>query len=1152
MRTNGTPNESAVIASSHRQKKTWLTIVTVLAALIVFGTITALTMPASTMSVSDIATPETAAAETTEEPETPAAEAAAEETPVLLATPETAQGIAAEQAATEAASLPQSAQIPEGYTVQRTVRDEENGFAVTVYAPEGVIPEDATLSATLLDQDDEAYQQAGQALAEEANGGDYGFAALDIHFVDADGNEVEPNGDVFVTIDAIGLLPEDADPASVTVQHHEESDDTVTVKPVADTADETEGVVEVTPAEEAETNGTNTLQAAFEVDRFSTFTISWQLSNYNSQSVQVYYVDQDGNQINGSQTGKVTFQANKWVDLDSYAKEIEGYTYTGAHLNSYNGTEARWVTYQSGGSNHWRYSNADSESEIHQNGSQWPSAYGGNRSIYLVYSEPVKVYVYVAATGLSDECLDLLGIDPNTRDKNGYFPAGEIYLDPSYFNGKSDYAVNTPGQALINSETDWKTLLAALSGMDTSNLANKTDQSVWGYNYDKIDYTGNQNNKVGQYLSQARGDVGYTWGSQHTTLFRWHDNPYSLANVHCGFVDQEVDYHLDLFFTTNTINFVLGENGITRQQDSNAYDGLEVDERTYITGSAIQPPEGLQIPDGYYFDGYYEDKDFNRPWNGIGTALTQDETVYIKLSRHPVLALTITKEVAGTSVTGEEYTFTIATPSNDVAGETYTTSVSGTTVTFSNSQSNNYYTATVTMTGVNSHNGVDGSFIIYGLPTGTTYTVTEDADSAAISGYAVTTTYETNGETGNTVTTGSGGSATTQATVAVTNTYSQDTVSLTIVKNIYGLKPQQVINLVNGEYSDEGKSGLRFDVGYFSDQDGAAKDDEQSIKGDWTFDTSETLSKSQNPLTGDYVWNENEMWAGDINEAGVDQSQPNADQTSHYGDSSLTLKKDGDGDLCYQYTITISGLDPEHWYHVWEQHCDVNGYQLVSSVDTARNDGEKVESIAESDHNGKATAFRLTEDTTVTFTNRYTASLNFQKVDETNPNTALSDAQFVIYYETTDADNKVTRHYYKADGTWDATSTMDAAEFTSDSDGIIKITGLENDKTYYLVETVAPNGYQLLENAITITWKADGSASVMNGAAPITSTPVTLNSGEESKETLNCFRIKNSTGAELPETGGAGTTFLTFGGLLMMVAAAGGYELRRRRGKGAR
>ena len=93
-------------------------------------------------------------------------------------------------------------------------------------------------------------------------------------------------------------------------------------------------------------------------------------------------------------------------------------------------------------------------------------------------------------------------------------------------------------------------------------------------------------------------------------MFRWHENPCQPGNAHYGFADQTVEYHLDLVFTTKTITFKLGENGIN---SGDAKDGTTVDSRTYITGSEIQDPRDLNIPEGYYFDGYYEDSDFDEP-----------------------------------------------------------------------------------------------------------------------------------------------------------------------------------------------------------------------------------------------------------------------------------------------------------------------------------------------------------------------------------------------------------------------------------------------------------------------------------------------------------------------------------------------------------
>lgn len=684
----------------------------------------------------------------------------------------------AETESEESAVLPEGAAVPEGYTQQYTARDEGNGFVVTVYAPEGALPEGAVLSAALLGSGNEAYAEAMAALptGEDEEGG-YGFATLDIHF-ELDGQEIEPESQVYVVIDAQGLLPEDADPESVTVQHHDESAGAVTVETVADAADETAGVVA--------TNNTD-VQAAFTVDGFSTFTITW-TRGYSSQSVTVYYVDQNGNEIQGSQTTNVTFGANEWVDLDNYAEEIEGYTYQGAHLDSYNGTEARWVTYQSSGQNRWRYSADDSEPT--GNGSQWRTYYGNPR-IYLVYSEPVKVYVYVAATGLSSECLELLGIDSDTLDQNGYFPAGEIYLDPSYFEGKSNYDVTTAGRPLITSEEDWNELLTALGNMNTSNLADKTDRSVWGYNYDRKDYTSNRDNHVGEYLSQARGDIGYSWGSQHTALFRWHDNPYTEANVHCGFVDQDVDYHLDLFFTTNTINFVYGDNGI---RGGNGADGTTADTRTYITGSPIQEPDSITIPGGWYFEGYYSNYECTIPWDGFGDPLTEDTTVYIKLSQEQMMTLSIQKEIAfaegsaSINVSDKQYSFIISTTDNAVAGESYTTSTS-TGISFPDTpDGSGRYTATVILT-ASTKNGADGTVLIYGLPANRgssqiRYTVTEDTNNVDIDGYTFSgVTYSGGSGEGNNTVTGSGESSTASSTVLATNTYEKvQAVDITITK----------------------------------------------------------------------------------------------------------------------------------------------------------------------------------------------------------------------------------------------------------------------------------------------------------------------------------------------------------------------------------
>ena len=229
----------------------------------------------------------------------------------------------------------------------------------------------------------------------------------------------------------------------------------------------------------------------------------------------------------------------------------------------------------------------------------------------------VKVYVYVAAYDQdgnqfknNPEFLELLGISGDTVDGNGYFPVGEIYIDKSFFNGKT----TNKWAALINSATDWEHVLAALGELDTSTLIYDT--------YDRKDYALNQGNSVGDYMDQAIGDINKGAGSQCTALFGWSGHSY-------GFEDQTVEYHLDLRFQTNKVTFITGNNGISSGASK---DGTTVDVRAYIQGSPIQQPRNLVIPAGYRLVGYYNDPDFTTPWNKIGTPITQDEVAYIKIT----------------------------------------------------------------------------------------------------------------------------------------------------------------------------------------------------------------------------------------------------------------------------------------------------------------------------------------------------------------------------------------------------------------------------------------------------------------------------------------------------------------------------------------
>lgn len=352
--------------------------VALLAAAVVACTSAALTLPATTMTgdgmENNLGTgtttalavdPNAASSETAADSSTPESVAPAVEESAPQSAPETTEESEPAESETvsdpaaqteETAALPQGAEVPANYTQPYTFHDEENGFTVTVWAPEGAFNEEVTLKAKLLDETDSAYAEAKQELDEKAaeepallsedgETPDYGFAALDIHFENAAGEEIEPTGEVYVAIDADKLLPEDADPDSVMVQHHAEQDNgDVTVETVADTADETDGKIETTAASDDTAN----VQAAFEVNQFSTFTITWE-NDWGSRwddyfNVTVHYVDEEGNEIDGDQQDTISISENDTVQFDEYADtqiQYDGntYTYIGAHYGNRNGSE---------------------------------------------------------------------------------------------------------------------------------------------------------------------------------------------------------------------------------------------------------------------------------------------------------------------------------------------------------------------------------------------------------------------------------------------------------------------------------------------------------------------------------------------------------------------------------------------------------------------------------------------------------------------------------------------------------------------------------------------------------------------------------------------------------------------------------------------
>ena len=145
---------------------------------------------------------------------------------------------------------------------------------------------------------------------------------------------------------------------------------------------------------------------------------------------------------------------------------------------------------------------------------------------------------------------------------------------------------------------------------------------------------------------------------------------------------------------------------------------------------------------------------------------------------------------------------------------------------------------------------------------------------------------------------------------------------------------------------------------------------------------------------------------------------------------------------------------------------------------------------------------------TVPFTTYFTG---IEKVDGDNTTVKLSGVEFTL--KEGDAEFKVKRG---DDGVYIPDATGSATVVT-DSNGLIKIRGLDNDKTYTLTETKTNDGYNLLAEPKTLTLVED--------------------KGDAFDTTTSFDKIENNKGAVLPSTGGIGTTIFYVIGAILVIGA---------------
>lgn len=163
----------------------------------------------------------------------------------------------------------------------------------------------------------------------------------------------------------------------------------------------------------------------------------------------------------------------------------------------------------------------------------------------------------------------------------------------------------------------------------------------------------------------------------------------------------------------------------------------------------------------------------------------------------------------------------------------------------------------------------------------------------------------------------------------------------------------------------------------------------------------------------------------------------------------------------------------------------------------------------------------------------YTGAIQVRKVDANDQSVTLVGAEFQVYRPATAeevADESITKVTLGEMATpMILVEFFDNAELTgekvtttvSDENGNVYIYGLAYG-TYYLVETKAPAGYNLLEDPAELTISATSHLTEMT------------------------VIVENVSGTVLPETGGVGTGMFFHTGILLMLVAAALLILKKR------
>ena len=231
-----------------------------------------------------------------------------------------------------------------------------------------------------------------------------------------------------------------------------------------------------------------------------------------------------------------------------------------------------------------------------------------------------------------------------------------------------------------------------------------------------------------------------------------------------------------------------------------------------------------------------------------------------------------------------------------------------------------------------------------------------------------------------------------------------------------------------------------------------------------------------------------------------------------------------------EFTVVTSGLGDNCDFHVIFDQDYLDKIDAETIITVTYNAVLNGDAEISADPNTNKTKLNYGEDSRLetTWDETKTYSFYFDIVKTKTDNKLLDGAKFELY----DAEEGGSRIplVKNSDGTYrvatkeeQAVSGFVSAEIEA-ANGRAAVKGLDADTTYWLEETQAPAGYNVLEERVKVAIEGENLSTTLTGD--------TWTDGDGG------IHIVNETGALLPTTGGMGTTLFYIGGGALMAGAA--------------